>query len=87
MMFTDVEVALNVMNPPHSLISYSNITNVTVASLIYASAFIGYIASPLHLCYVYTAEYYKVPLIEGYKYMIPATIASLAIAITLFSTL
>ncbi len=55
MMFTDVEVALNVMNPPHSLISYSNITNVTVASLIYASALIGYVVSPLHLCYVYTA--------------------------------
>jgi len=61
--------------------------DVKIASLIYASAFIGYIASPLHLCYVYTAEYYKVPLIEGYKYMIPATIASLAIAITLFTML
>jgi hypothetical protein len=62
-------------------------TDVKIASLIYASAFIGYIASPLHLCYVYTAEYYKIPLIEGYKYMIPATIASLAIAITLFTML
>jgi len=62
-------------------------TDVKIASLIYASAFIGYIASPLHLCYVYTAEYYKVPLIEGYKYMIPATIASLAVAITLFTML
>jgi integral membrane protein (TIGR00529 family) len=61
--------------------------DVKIASLIYASAFIGYIASPLHLCYVYTAEYYKVPLIEGYKYMIPATIASLAVAITLFTML
>jgi hypothetical protein len=62
-------------------------TDVKIASLIYASAFIGYIASPLHLCYVYTAEYYKIPLIEGYKYMIPATIASLAVAITLFAML
>jgi hypothetical protein len=62
-------------------------TDVKIASLIYASAFIGYIASPLHLCYVYTAEYYKISLIEGYKYMIPATIASLAVAITLFAML
>jgi len=54
--------------------------NVSIASLIYASAFIGYIASPLHLCYVYTAQYYKVSLAEGYKYMIPATVTSLIIA-------
>jgi len=58
--------------------------DVSTASLIYASAFIGYIASPLHLCYIYTAQYYRVPLVEGYKYMLPATIASLLIAFTLF---
>jgi Uncharacterized conserved protein len=61
--------------------------DVATASLIYASAFIGYIASPLHLCYVYTAQYYNVSLIEGYRYMIPATLASLTAAIAISAIL
>jgi len=59
--------------------------NLSLASIIYASAFIGYIASPLHLCYLYTAQYYRISIIEGYKYMIPVTLASL-IAATIIST-
>lgn len=54
--------------------------NLPIATLVYASAFIGYIASPLHLCYIYTAQYYNISMVEGYKYMIPATVASLAVA-------
>ncbi len=69
------------------LIASTTELNVAIASLIYASAFIGYIASPLHLCYVYTAQYYKVSMIEGYKYMVPATVASLVAAIALFTML
>ncbi|MDM7275607.1 MAG: DUF401 family protein [Thermoprotei archaeon] len=57
------------------------------AFLIYASAFIGYIASPLHLCYIYTAQYYNTSIIEGYKYMVPATIASLIAAFIVFGGL
>ncbi len=55
-----------------------------MAFLIYASAFIGYIASPLHLCYIYTAQYYKTSIIEGYRYMVPATLASLTVAFIIF---
>ncbi|MFN4046550.1 MAG: DUF401 family protein, partial [Acidilobaceae archaeon] len=59
----------------------------STAFLIYASAFIGYIASPLHLCYIYTAQYYNTSIIEGYKYMIPATLASLIAAFIIFGGL
>ncbi len=55
--------------------------DVKTASLIYLSAFMGYLGSPLHLCYVYTAQYLKTPLVKGYKYMLPA------IALTLGATL
>ena len=43
-----------------------------VVSLAYAAAFIGYLPSPLHLCYIYTAQYLRTHLIEGYRYMVPA---------------
>ncbi len=43
-----------------------------IASMIYVSAFIGYLGSPLHLCYIYTAQYLNTPLMKTYKYMIPA---------------
>jgi len=51
--------------------------NPETASMIYINSFIGYLISPLHLCYVYTAKYLKTPLLNGYKYMIPATILTI----------
>lgn len=53
----------------------------SLASLIYVSAFIGYLGSPLHLCYIYTAEYLGISIIKGYKYIIPSSIMTLVIAI------
>lgn len=57
--------------------------DVRVASLIYASAFLSYVASPLHLCNAYTAQYYGTSMAEGYKYLVPTTAASLLLAIAL----
>ncbi len=54
------------------------------ASLIYLSAFTGYLGSPLHLCYIYTAEYLKIPLVKGYRYMVPAIALTLLSAITIY---
>ena len=57
----------------------TTITSAT-ASLIYISSFIGYLGSPLHLCYIYTAQYLGISITRGYKYLIPASIATLFIA-------
>ncbi|WFO74973.1 DUF401 family protein [Desulfurococcaceae archaeon MEX13E-LK6-19] len=48
-----------------------------IASMIYVSAFIGYLGSPLHLCYIYTAQYLNTPLMKTYKYMAPACMITL----------
>ena len=44
--------------------------------LMYSSAFMGYLVSPLHLCQVLTLEYFKVKISElyrEYKVVIPLT--------------
>ncbi|HEC96450.1 MAG TPA: DUF401 family protein [Euryarchaeota archaeon] len=52
----------------------------TIADLVYASSFIGYLGSPLHLCFVYSSEYFGVSMKDTYKYMVPASLASLIAA-------
>ena len=61
--------------------------NVKNASLIYLSAFMGYLGSPLHLCYIYTVKYMKTTLIEGYKYLVPAIALTMLITLPLYSIL
>ncbi|MEM4819383.1 MAG: DUF401 family protein [Nanopusillaceae archaeon] len=57
---------------------------VREVALIYASNMLGYIASPAHLCYVYTAQYFKTPLANAYKEMSTATIVALTAALIQF---
>ncbi|RLG83205.1 MAG: hypothetical protein DRO18_08095 [Thermoprotei archaeon] len=61
------------------IISISIVTSIPHFSpytviLAYTSAFLGYLVSPLHLCYIYTAQYLKTSIIKGYKYMMPSMI-------------
>jgi len=49
--------------------------------LIYSSAMLGYLASPAHLCYVYSAQYLNTPMSYSYKDMLLATIPTLAVAV------
>ena len=65
-----------------SLSILPSITHLTpsLTALVYASSFSGYLASPLHLCYIYTAQYLRIPFTAGYRYMIPAIVALLAAA-------
>jgi len=51
------------------------------ASLIYLSAFLSYVASPVHLCLVFTVQYFKESLFRVYKYLIPAIMLAFTIAI------
>ncbi|OYT40210.1 MAG: hypothetical protein B6U89_02900 [Desulfurococcales archaeon ex4484_58] len=61
--------------------------DVETASLIYLSAFLGYLGSPLHLCYIYTAQYLKTTIVKGYKYMIPAILLTMIITLIIYSIL
>lgn len=54
------------------------------ASLIYLSAFLFYIASPVHLCLVFTAQYFRESLLKIYKYLIPAIILTFFVAISYY---
>ncbi len=65
---------------------FKNTVNLGVkeVALIYASNMLGYIASPAHLCYVYTAQYFKTPLTSAYKEMSIATTVALTIALIQF---
>ncbi len=51
------------------------------ASLLYISAYLGYLIAPTHLCLVFTAQYFKSPITKSYKYLIPSTIVAIISAL------
>jgi len=55
-----------------------------IADLAYAASFVGYLGSPLHLCYVYSSQYFRTGLVEGFKYLAPLTAAALAMAFAMY---
>jgi len=59
-------------------------TSRGIADLVYAAAFMGYLGSPLHLCYVYSSEYFGVSMVKSYKYMLPMSMTSLLFAWILY---
>lgn len=66
------------------LLAYLTTFSLGDASLIYLSAFLFYVASPVHLCLVFTMQYFRVSLFKVYKYLIPATILTFSIAISYY---
>jgi len=70
-----------------SILSGLTVFNPETASMIYIYSFLGYLISPLHLCYVYTARYLKTPLVNGYKYLIPATFLTILSTIAIYRVL
>jgi integral membrane protein (TIGR00529 family) len=54
------------------------------ASLIYISAYLGYVISPTHLCFAFTAEYFKCHLGKIYKYVIPSFIVTFAAVLLVY---
>lgn len=54
------------------------------SALLYISAYLGYIIAPTHLCFTFTADYFKTPLGKVYKYLIPSFLATFATALTIF---
>jgi integral membrane protein (TIGR00529 family) len=54
-------------------------------SAIYISSYTAYIASPIHLCYVYTARYFNCKLSKAYKLLVPSVIATITFTIILYT--
>lgn len=71
---TGCVVAISVFQPVLSI-------GVEEASLIYASNMLGYLISPAHLCYVYSAQYFEQPLASAYREMLVGVLFVLLTAI------
>ncbi len=55
------------------------------ASLLFISAYLGYLAAPTHLCLALTADYFKSSLNKVYKFLLPSVIVSFVAAIFVYS--
>jgi integral membrane protein (TIGR00529 family) len=55
-----------------------------VASLIYISAYLGYTIAPTHLCFTFTADYFKCSLGKIYKYVIPSFLITFPVALLVY---
>jgi len=51
------------------------------AALLYMSAYLGYLIAPTHLCFAFTAKYFKCSMGKMYKYIIPSFIISFLTAL------
>ncbi len=59
------------------LLSSLGMNSTGAVLLVYTYSFLGYVASPTHLCLLYTVEYFKADLISTYKYILPPTLVVL----------
>jgi hypothetical protein len=51
------------------------------SSLLFISSYLGYLIAPTHLCLIFTAHYFNSPISSSFKYLIPATLASMITAL------
>ena len=56
----------------------------STASLLYMSAYLGYTVAPTHLCFTFTAEYFKTPIARVYKYLIPSFVVTFAATLLVY---
>ena len=54
------------------------------AALIYISTYLGYTIAPTHLCFTFTADYFKCSLGKVYKYVIPSFMISFTAALLIY---
>ncbi len=54
------------------------------AGLLYMTAYLGYLGAPTHLCLVLTADYFKCPLGQVYRYLVPSLAMSFLTAILVY---
>jgi hypothetical protein len=58
--------------------------SVRVAALVYISAYLGYTIAPTHLCFTFTADYFKCSLGKMYKYVLPSFFVTFPIALLVY---
>lgn len=54
------------------------------ASLLYISAYLGYLAAPTHLCLALTTDYFKSSLSKVYRLLVPSVMVSFAAALLVY---
>jgi integral membrane protein (TIGR00529 family) len=54
------------------------------AALLFMSVYLGYVIAPTHLCFTFTADYFKCPLSKVYKYVIPSILLTFATALLVY---
>lgn len=54
------------------------------AALIYMSGFLGYVMSPTHLCFAFTANYFKCSMDKIYRYAIPSFLVTFGTALLVY---
>ncbi|MCK5632038.1 DUF401 family protein [Candidatus Bathyarchaeota archaeon] len=54
------------------------------ASLLYISAYLGYLAAPTHLCLALTADYFKCRLNRLYRLLLPSVAATFAVSFIIY---
>jgi hypothetical protein len=67
--------------------SITGLTDIGFASLIFMSAFVGYLISPIHLCNILSSNYLKTETTKMYPVFIPASIVLLFIHILIVLSL
>lgn len=55
-----------------------------IAALVYISAYLGYTVAPTHLCFTFTAQYFKCSLGRLYKYIIPSFAVTFTMALIVY---
>jgi hypothetical protein len=55
-----------------------------IAALVYISAYLGYVVAPTHLCFTFTAQYFKCSLGRLYKYVIPSFVVAFVMALIVY---
>jgi integral membrane protein (TIGR00529 family) len=55
-----------------------------IAALVYISAYLGYTIAPTHLCFTFTAQYFKCSLSRLYRYIIPSFAITFTMALIVY---
>ncbi len=56
----------------------------TNASLLFISAYLGYLGSPTHLCLALTVDYFESTMSRVYKFLVPSLAVSFAVAVIVY---
>jgi hypothetical protein len=55
-----------------------------VVSLVYMSAYLGYVIAPTHLCFTFTADYFRCSIGKAYRYVVPSFLVTFAVTLLIY---